>query len=202
MAALRLDSLDPLLAVGLDAALVELLRRPLIELRPERGNEGLLEGRPGDAELITHFFPPQVGLQHEDHLVERPGTLVVLGHVEEYVLLLALLRPVDHLFDGLREVQRVLEPPDRLGVLDHARHIARLHAGASGQDQVVVWQLASVAANDPCVRIDLVDVPFLELDSATGSCTPEPEMGHAPSLEDVRERGIDEEGAQRELVGF
>ena len=62
--------------------------------------------------------------------------------------------------------------------------------------------LAPVAANDPCGWIDLVDVPLLELDPASGSRTPEPEMGHTPSLEDVRERGVNEEGPQRELVGF
>lgn len=88
----RRDALQPGARAALDRAGGEPGRHDIVQLRPERLNEGLLVRREYEPEAVAHAATAQPGLGHQSKLVERAGALVPGRNGEQDRLLLTCAR--------------------------------------------------------------------------------------------------------------
>src|SRR6266508_1054643 len=169
---------------ALDAPPSELLEHDLVQLRPERLDVASLERREDEANAVSHLLAAEPGLDHEDHLVERPRALVEGRHVKEDGEFLAAARPIAEVAEPLAEREHLRRRPDRLSVLGEPRDLLRPHGRPRREHEEVVVELPAVDPHAPPIRIDLVERTAHELDSASLRRAAErasSEVGSAPN---------------------
>ncbi len=133
----------------------------------ERLNVRVLDRRVGEGDPISDASTPEIGVEHEHHLVERPRALVLWRDEKQHLLWGAGAGALDELSEPIAQLLHLARRPYRGGILGESRHFVRTHRRARREDQVGVGQLAPVGDESAALRVDAVCPGLHEVDVST-----------------------------------